>query len=119
MLLSFHKFPSFCGRTPAASPDSPWLLPKFANSQIVAEIIENNQNAAESTQNRSIQLLSHPLSAAKKPDAQGLVGAAGSGLVAICRKRGVGRAKKTRFFKGLGARKVGERFGSGPQLPQF
>jgi hypothetical protein len=61
MLLSFHKFPSSRGRTPAVSPASPWLPPKFANPQIVAEAIENNQNAAESRQNRSILLLSHPL----------------------------------------------------------
>ena len=35
-----------------------------------------------------------PLAPRKKPDAQGLADAAGSGLVAICRKRGFGRAKK-------------------------
>ena len=44
MLLSFHKFPSSRGRTPAVSPAFPWLLPKFANPQIVAETIENKQN---------------------------------------------------------------------------
>ena len=35
-----------------------------------------------------------PLATRKKPAAQGLAGAAGSGLVAICRKRGFGGAKK-------------------------
>ena len=35
-----------------------------------------------------------PLAPQKKPDAQWLAGAAGSGLVAICRKRGFGGAKK-------------------------
>ena len=109
MLLSFHKFPSPCGRTPAVSPASPWLPPKFVNSQIVAEIIENNQNAAESRQNRSIQLLSHPLSDAEKARAQGLVGAAGSGLIAICRKRGFDGAKKPDFSRVWGR----ERSGSG------
>ena len=37
MLLSFHKFPSSWSRTPAVSPAFPWLLPKFANPQIVAK----------------------------------------------------------------------------------
>ena len=35
-----------------------------------------------------------PLATRKKPDAQWLAGAVGSGLVAICRKRGFGGAKK-------------------------
>ena len=35
-----------------------------------------------------------PLATRKKPAAQGLAGAAGSGLVAICRKRGFDGAKK-------------------------
>jgi len=35
-----------------------------------------------------------PLAARKKPAAQGLADAAGSGLVAICRKRDFGGAKK-------------------------
>ena len=35
-----------------------------------------------------------PLATQKKPAAQWLAGAAGSGLVAICRKRGFGGAKK-------------------------
>ena len=36
------------------------------NPKIVAETIENNQNSAESTQNRSIRWISHPLSGAEK-----------------------------------------------------
>ena len=48
------------GRTPAVSPASPWLPPKFVNSQIVARTIKNKKSA-ESTQKHSIQLLSHPL----------------------------------------------------------
>ena len=62
MLLSFHKFPSPWSRTPADSPSFPWLLPKFENPQIIAETIENKKNLAESTQNRSIRWISHPLS---------------------------------------------------------
>ena len=62
MLLSFHKFPSPWSRTPAVSPSPAWLLPKFANPQIVAETIENKKNSAESTRNRSIRWISHPLS---------------------------------------------------------
>jgi hypothetical protein len=61
MLLSFHKFPSPWSRTPAVSPSPAWLLPKFANPQIIAETIENKKNSAESTQNRSIRWISHPL----------------------------------------------------------
>jgi hypothetical protein len=37
------------------------LLPKFENPQIIAETIENKKNLAESTQNRSIRWISHPL----------------------------------------------------------
>ena len=62
MLLSFHKFPSPWSRTPAVSPAFPWLLPKFANPQIIAKTIENKKNSAESTRNRSIRWISHPLS---------------------------------------------------------
>ena len=47
MLLSFHKFPSSRGRTLAVSPASPWLLPKFANPQIIAKTIENDGNKDE------------------------------------------------------------------------
>ena len=43
MLLSFHKFPSPWSRTPAVSPAFPWLPPKFANPQIVAETIKNKK----------------------------------------------------------------------------
>ena len=50
-----------------------------------------------------------PLAPQKKPAVQGLAGAAGSGLVAICRKRGVGGAKKPDFSRAWGR----ERSGSG------
>ncbi len=75
---------SSCGRTPAVSPASPWLLPKFANPQIVAETIENKQNLAESRRRRSIQRISHPLSDAEKARrAMALRASRGSGLVAV------------------------------------
>ena len=50
-----------------------------------------------------------PLAPQKKPAAQGLVGAAGSGLVAICRKRGLAGRKKPDFSRVWGR----ERSGSG------
>ena len=46
-----------------------------------------------------------PLAPRKKPDAQGLADAAGSGLVAICRKRGVWRGEKSLIFQGFGGAK--------------
>ena len=46
-----------------------------------------------------------PLATRKKPDAQWLAGAAGSGLVAICRKRGVWRGEKSLIFQGFGGAK--------------
>ena len=109
MLLSFHKFPSFCGRTPAASPAFPWLPPKFVNSQIVARTIKNHKN--RQNQHKIVQFSCYriPLATRKKPDAQGLAGAAGSGLAAICRKRGFGGAKKPDFSRVWGR----ERSGSG------
>ena len=85
MLLSFHKFPSPCGRTPAVSPAFPWLPPKFANPQIVAGTIKNRKKSAESTQKHSIQRISHPLSAAKKARCARVWGRerSGSGLAAV------------------------------------
>ena len=109
MLLSFHKFPSSRGRTPAEPPASPWLPPKFVSSQIVARTIKNHKNRKNQRKIVRFSCYRIPLATRKKPAVQGLAGAAGSGLVAICRKRGFGRAKKTRFFKGLGR----ERSGSG------
>ena len=110
MLLSFHKFPSSRGRTPAEPPASPWLPPKFVSSQIVARTIKNHKN--RKNQRKIVQFSCYriPLATRKKPDAQGLADAAGSGLVAICRKRGgVGGAKKTDFSRVWGR----ERSGSG------
>ena len=109
MLLSFHKFPSPWSRTPAVSPSPAWLLPKFANPQIVAEIIENNQNSVESRKNRSIRWISHPLSGAEKARRARLCGhgKSGSGLVAICRKRGFGGAKKADFSRVWGRERSG------------
>jgi hypothetical protein len=46
-----------------------------------------------------------PLATRKKPDAQGLADAAGSGLVAICRKRGGWQGEKSLIFQGLGGAK--------------
>ena len=109
MLLSFHKFPSPCGRTPAVSPAFPWLPPKFVNSKIVARTIKNHKKSAESTQNRSIQWISHPLSDAEKARRARLCGhgKSGSGLVAICRKRGFGGAKKADFSRVWGRERSG------------
>ena len=45
-----------------------------------------------------------PLATRKKPAAQGLADAAGSGLVAICRKRGFG-GEKSLIFQGFGGAK--------------
>ena len=43
-----------------------------------------------------------PLATRKKPAAQGLAGAVGSGLVAICRKRGFSDAEKARRARACG-----------------
>jgi len=56
-----------------------------------SKIAENQQNQRENIQFSGYRI---PLATRKKPDAQWLAGAAGSGLVAICRKRGLGGAKK-------------------------
>ena len=46
-----------------------------------------------------------PLATRKKPAAQWLAGAAGSGLVAICRKRGGWRGEKSLIFQGFAGMK--------------
>jgi len=56
------------------------LLPKFANPQIVAEIIKIQRNQGKIVQFGGYRI---PLATRKKPDAQWLAGAAGSGLVAV------------------------------------
>ena len=48
-----------------------------------------------------------PLAPRKKPAAQGGAGAVGSGLVAICRKRDFGGAKKADFAMVCGREKLG------------
>ena len=102
MLLSFHKFPSSCGQTPAVSPASPWLPPKFVNSQIIARTIKNHKNRQNQRKNVRFSGYRIPLATRKKPDAQWLADAAGSGLAAICRKRGFGGAKKADFSRVCG-----------------
>ena len=105
MLLSFHKFPSSRGRTPTEPPASPWLPPKFANPKIVAKTIENNQNSAESRQNRSIQWISHPLSGAEKARRARACGCGWLRFGSDLPETGFWRDEKSLIFQGLGGAK--------------